>query len=106
MALAPVPREKRHRFVLWGGKDSNLRPTDYESSWKVSVAAIRAWRGALSLRSWAEFGGVRDKCRDKVSAELSGRPFLHFRDQRNSSVAIQRLGIEQLVVAHWDGVDR
>jgi hypothetical protein len=25
-------RGRRHRFVLWGGKDSNLRPTDYESA--------------------------------------------------------------------------
>jgi len=38
MAPAPVPREKRHRFVLWGGKDSNLRSTDYESRRNPSMS--------------------------------------------------------------------
>jgi hypothetical protein len=57
---------------LWGGKDSNLRPTDYESGRRPSVEPNRAWRVALSLRSSAEFGGVRDKFRDKVFNSAKG----------------------------------
>ncbi len=31
MALAPVPREKRHRFVLlWGGQDHDQSPDSLE----------------------------------------------------------------------------
>jgi hypothetical protein len=33
---------ERRGCILWGGKDSNLRPTDYESGWKPSVEPSRA----------------------------------------------------------------
>lgn len=44
--------------------------------------------------------------RDQVSAELGGCPLLHLRYQPNRSIALQLLSVEQLVVAHWDSVDR
>jgi len=32
-------RSERGGQLEWGGKDSNLRPTDYESRWKPSIEA-------------------------------------------------------------------
>jgi hypothetical protein len=32
-----VQKRQGNRGDIWGGKDSNLRPTDYESSWKPSI---------------------------------------------------------------------
>jgi hypothetical protein len=56
------------RLAVWGGRDSNLRPTDRESGWKMSVEPDLACRGKSCPGSSAEIGGVGDKFRDKVSA--------------------------------------
>ena len=57
---AVAQREKRHQFVLWGGQDSNLRSTDYESGWKSSVELNLAQESESRPGSSAEFGGVGD----------------------------------------------
>ncbi len=58
----------------WAGKDSNLRPTDYEFHRKASREFVSARTVRSSSILSREFGGVGDKVREKVSAATLTAP--------------------------------
>jgi hypothetical protein len=72
----------RARNGPWGRKDSNLRPTDYESRRKLSIEPNLVRLSESSPRSSAEFGG----CRDQI-----GGPWIDRRQHGAKTVELLRL---------------